>query len=156
MNKTRLFAVLWLASSVGACGREVPDNDPADGVTTATPATVSTQIAPDGTELAAMTGDPAKGATVFLRCRSCHAVVPGENGIGPSLSGIVGRHSGELPGFAYSIALKNSGVVWSPEKLDQFLEKPARVVPGTKMAFAGLSESQERADVIAYLQSAAK
>jgi len=73
--------------------------------------------------------------------------------VGPSLAGIVGRAAGSVAGFSYSNANKNSGITWTPEKMFQYLEKPARVVPGTKMAFAGLSKAQDRADVIAYLKA---
>ena len=78
------------------------------------------------------------------------------NRIGPSLAGIVGRKAGEVAGYSYSAANKGSGITWTAEKLYQYLEKPARVVPGTKMAFAGLAKGQDRADVIAYLSTAAK
>ncbi len=80
----------------------------------------------------------------------------GVNRIGPSLHGIIGRTAGTVTGFTYSTANKNSGITWSPEKLFQYLEKPQRIVPGTKMAFAGLSKAQDRADVIAYLETASK
>ncbi len=73
--------------------------------------------------------------------------------VGPSLAGIVGRAAGSVAGYSYSNANKNSGITWTPEKMFQYLEKPARVVPGTKMAFAGLSKAQDRADVIAYLKA---
>lgn len=73
--------------------------------------------------------------------------------IGPSLAGLVGRKAGMEAGFSYSNANKNSGITWSAEKLFQYLEKPARVVPGTKMSFAGLPKAQDRADVIAYLKA---
>ena len=73
-----------------------------------------------------------------------------------SLHAIIGRHSGEIPGFAYSTANKNSGIVWSEEELFKYLEAPQKVIPGTKMAFAGLKKPQDRADVIAYLKSATK
>ncbi len=73
--------------------------------------------------------------------------------VGPSLAGIVGRAAGSVAGYSYSNANKNSGITWTPEKMFQYLEKPARVVPGTKMAFAGLPKAQDRADVIAYLKA---
>ncbi|MFA5962509.1 MAG: cytochrome c family protein [Sphingomonas sp.] len=105
----------------------------------------------DGTKLASFTGDAAKGDIVFLQCKICHDL--DKNKIGPMLKGIVGRKAGEVPGFNYTDANKNSGITWTPEKLFQYLEKPQRVVPGTKMTFAGLSDAQKRADVIAYLKA---
>lgn len=110
----------------------------------------------DGTKFADMKGDAAAGEKIFTQCKTCHVTDAGVNRIGPSLHGIIGRKAGEIAGFSYSTANKESGITWTPEKLYQYLEKPARVVPGTKMAFAGLPKGQDRADVIAYLTSATK
>ena len=110
----------------------------------------------DGTKLASLTGDAAHGEKVFLQCKTCHALEEGKNMIGPSLHGMVGRKAGSTAGFSYSAAHHASGITWSPEKMFQYLEKPQRVVPGTKMSFAGLSKAQDRADVIAYLTTASK
>jgi cytochrome c len=105
----------------------------------------------DGTKLASFTGDATKGGIVFLQCKTCHEL--DKNKIGPMLHGVVGRAAGTIAGYTYSDANKNSGITWTPEKLFQYLEKPQRVVPGTKMTFAGLSDAQKRADVIAYLKA---
>jgi len=105
----------------------------------------------DGVKFASLTGDAAKGKTAFVTCQTCHAVEAGVNKIGPSLHAVVGRKAGTIAGFSYSPANKNSGITWTPEKLFQYLEKPQRVVPGTKMVFPGFSDAQKRADVIAYL-----
>jgi cytochrome c len=126
-----------------------------DSAASAPPAADATDTL-DGTKLADLAGDPAKGEKLFLQCKTCHALEAGENRIGPSLHGIIGQHSGTVAGFSYSVANKNSGISWTPAKLFQFLEKPQRVIPGTKMAFAGISVAQNRADLIAYLQTASK
>lgn len=107
----------------------------------------------DGATLASLTPDAAHGKQVFLQCKTCHSYEPGKNMIGPSLAGVVGRKAGSEAGYSYSAANKDSGITWTPEKLFQYLEKPQRVVPGTKMAFAGLSKAQDRADVIEYLKA---
>ena len=107
----------------------------------------------DGTTLASFTGAAAAGKLVFAQCRTCHVTDAGVNKTGPSLNGIIGRKSGSVPGFAYSPANSGSGVVWTKEKLFQYLEKPQRVIPKTKMIFAGLPDAQKRADVIAYLEN---
>lgn len=107
----------------------------------------------DGTTLASFTADASAGETVFMQCSACHVVEEGVNRIGPSLYGIVGREAGTVEGYNYSEANANSGITWSPEKLFQYLEDPQRVIPGTKMAFAGLKDGQDRADIIAYLDS---
>lgn len=100
-------------------------------------------------------GDSTKGEKLFkARAAQCHtASKGGANGVGPNLFGIVGRRSGTIEGFAYSKANQDSGVTWSPDVLDVYLENPKKFMPGTKMSFAGLKKPQERADLIAYLQT---
>jgi len=107
----------------------------------------------DGTTLADFTGEAAAGEKTFMQCASCHVVEPGVNRVGPSLAGVVGRAAGNIDGYNYTEANANSGITWTPEKMFQYLEDPRRVVPGTKMAFAGLKDGQDRANVIAYLQT---
>lgn len=100
-------------------------------------------------------GDAARGQKIFKgRAAQCHtATQGGANGVGPNLFGIVGRHSGRIEGYTYSKANENSGVTWNPQVLDVYLENPKKFMPGTKMSFAGLKKPQERADLIAYLQT---
>ncbi|MFN7178847.1 c-type cytochrome [Hyphomonas sp.] len=105
------------------------------------------------TGYAAYTGDAAKGKRVFAQCMTCHAVQEGRNNVGPSLYQIVGRESGTIPGFKYSAANQNSDVVWTEENLFEYLENPQAYIPGTIMAFPGLRNPQDRADVIAYLKN---
>ena len=133
------------AAAAPAADAAAPAKIAADDVTTL-----------DGTKFADMKGDAKHGEAVFTQCKTCHVIDPGVNRIGPSLHGIIGRKSGQIAGFSYSTANKESGITWTPAKLYQYLEKPARVVPGTKMAFAGLPKGQDRADVIAYLTDATK
>jgi cytochrome c len=71
--------------------------------------------------------------------------------VGPSLHGIVGRHSGSVPGFNYSSANKGSGIVWTQQNLYTYLENPQKMVPGTYMTYTGVKDPQQRADVVAYL-----
>ncbi len=97
-------------------------------------------------------GDAAIGARLFLQCRACHTVGPGEPGnTGPNLSSIVGAKAGGKSGYTYSPALAGSGIVWTSTTLDAWLVKPTSLVPGTKMAFAGVASPKARADLIAYL-----
>lgn len=149
------------AEQQAAANQSAPAGSAAGGGNTATPAaTPATQAPPpestdtlDGTTLASFTGTAAAGETVFIQCRTCHVTDPGVNRIGPSLAGIVGRPAGQVAGYNYSPANKNSGITWTEEKLFQYLERPQRIVPGTKMAFAGIPDAQKRADVIAYLKA---
>ena len=128
------------------------DAGAAAGTATAAVAPAAADVATtDGSKFASFTGDAAAGEKVFVVCKTCHAVEAGKNMIGPSLHGIVGRHSGSIEGYTYSAANKGSGIVWAPEKLFQYLENPQRVVPGTKMTYTGVKDPQQRANVVAYL-----
>jgi cytochrome c len=98
-------------------------------------------------------GDPAAGALVFKKCLACHQVGPdAKNGIAPVLNGVVGREAGQYPGYNYSPANKKSGLTWDESTLARYLRAPGKVVPGTKMIFAGLTKDREISDVIAYLK----
>lgn len=98
-------------------------------------------------------GDAGRGAEIYERCQACHALA--RNRTGPKHCGLLGRAAGTAPGFfGYSEALKDSGIVWSVESLDRFLADPLGTVPGTRMGYAGVKESQERADLIAFLAAA--
>lgn len=91
------------------------------------------------------------GETLFKQqCGTCHTIAPGAPKMGPPLKGVVGRKAGTLAGFAYSPALKASGVTWSADSLDKYLAKPMAFVPGTKM-MVGLPDATKRAAVVAYL-----
>jgi cytochrome c len=97
--------------------------------------------------------DVAAGEKDFVVCRACHQIGPNAKiAVGPVLNGIVGRKAGTYPGYTYSSANKESGIVWTPEELDKYLTNPQKVVPHTKMIFPGLKDDQKRKDVIAYLE----
>ena len=100
-------------------------------------------------------GDATKGEAVFKRCASCHAVGEGAaNKVGPELNDVVGRVAGSLEGFNYSPALKEAGaggLTWTPDQLAEWLKDPKAKVPGNKMAFPGLKNEADVANVIAYL-----
>ena len=106
----------------------------------------------DGIDYAGLTGDAASGKAVFAQCRTCHVTDLGVNRTGPTLAGIVGAEAGAVDGYKYSPANENSGLTWSEEQLYVYLEDPQRIMPKTKMIFAGIPDAQKRADVIAYLK----
>ncbi len=98
-------------------------------------------------------GDPAAGEKSFKICKTCHQI--GENAknfVGPVLNGVVGRKAGTYPGYNYSEPNKSSGLTWDEATLTKYLHNPREVVPGTKMAFPGLPNDQDVANVIAYLK----
>jgi len=101
-------------------------------------------------------GDPAAGKTVFAtHCAICHSANPGENKIGPSLARIAGSKSGTVPGFNFSIAMKNAGVTWSDANLDKFLTNPPGFIHGAMM-FVNLPSKTDRQNVITYLNTLKK
>lgn len=103
----------------------------------------------------AQAADAAAGEAAARRlCAACHIfTAEGRRGVGPTLFGLVGRKSGAVEGFRYSTANQNANVVWTPEVLDKYLINPREFMPGTTMAFAGIRNEAERANVIAYLQT---
>ncbi len=99
--------------------------------------------------------DPAKGEAQFKKCASCHSIDKGgAAGIGPNLYGIVGKKHGAAPGFGYSDAMKATGdKVWDWQALAAWLSNPKQYIPGNKMSFAGIGKPEDRANLIAYLNT---
>jgi len=94
-------------------------------------------------------GDPVRGKSLYQGCEGCHSI--DENDVGPRHRGVVGRKAGSLKDYAYSPALKGSGLTWDEANLDRWLTNPSALVPGTKMFFK-IDDAQSRADLIAYLR----
>ena len=97
--------------------------------------------------------DASAGSRVWGQCRACHKLEAGANGVGPYLHGVVGRNVGSVDGFRYSGALSEVVEVWTPEELSKFITKPSDYAPGTSMGYAGLGDVQDRANLIAYIES---
>jgi cytochrome c len=93
-------------------------------------------------------GDPVSGARLYQSCMGCHSL--DENDVGPKHRGVVGRVAGTAPGYAYSVTLRKSGIVWTPQNIDRWLTNPQAMVPGAKMYFS-VAKPRDRADIIAYL-----
>jgi cytochrome c len=87
-------------------------------------------------------------------CRTCHSAKEGDNRLGPSLYGVIGRKAGTAAGFAFSSAMKGANIVWDEKTLDQFITNPETVVHGNAMKpFGGINSAEQRGEIIAYLKS---
>jgi cytochrome c len=136
------FHLLALSLSVGAFAAAIASSR-SDA---AAPPITAAEPAPQG--------NAATGAKLFLQCRACHTVAPGAaHTVGPNLAGVMGAKAATRPGYNYSPALKKANLTWDKATMDAWLTRPAKLVPGNKMAFAGMSNPQQRADMIAYLSS---
>ncbi|MGD9866597.1 MAG: c-type cytochrome [Hyphomicrobiales bacterium] len=105
-------------------------------------------------------GDPAKGESVFKKCKACHDVGPdAKKKVGPPLNNIIDAPAGAQEGYNYSKPMRDAGaggLVWDDDKLHSYLENPKKLVPGGKMSFPGLKDEDDRDDVIAYLKTFSK
>jgi len=107
-------------------------------------------LAPSAANAASVaSGDPVRGKALYQGCESCHSIA--ENDVGPKHQGVVGRRAGSVPDYAYSPALKGSGLTWDEANLNRWLTNPSAMVPGTKMFFK-IDDAQSRADIISYLK----
>jgi len=108
-------------------------------------ATVSAPVLADG--------DAEAGKKVFNKCKACHALEEGKNKVGPTLHGVIGRPAAAVKGFKYSKAMSESGLTWDEATIKKYLAKPKDLVPGTRMAVAGLKKEDDIEDVIAYIKA---
>lgn len=156
LKRIFLYAVIG-ASALGltACGASSPD--PVEQIIVSEPGQTPPPV------LAAIEADPAAaGAADFAACAACHTVESGPgsgvvsgvvSGVGPNLFGVVGRKAGSVDGFAYSDAMRASGLTWDAASLDAFLADPAATVAGTTMTTGAIADADRRSAVIAYLSS---
>lgn len=153
----RNLAVIASLALLASCG----GSKPSEQAGTATPEAVPASEATPAAAPAAAASDSAAATTAaaaaaapadFAICKTCHAVEPARNGVGPTLFGIVGSKAGEVPGYAFSPALKASGIVWDRAKLDTWLQGPMKMVPGTKMVIS-VPDAAKRKAIIDYLET---
>ncbi|MBM7069490.1 cytochrome c family protein [Actibacterium sp. 188UL27-1] len=113
------------------------------------------EVAEEGPDFEVLmaSADAGAGEKVFRKCASCHKVEDGGKGTGPHLYGVVGREIAVIDGFKYSGSLKPVAEAWTPENLNGFLEDPKGWAPGTAMNFKGLAKPEDRANLIAYLDT---
>jgi len=138
IRQSSLILACVLLSSCGSSDKGTSQGTDAD------------EAAADKTVVAA--ADAGTPPPAYAVCSSCHAVGPGRHGVGPSLAGVWGRKAGALPDYAYSNALKASGIVWNAQTLDSWLTAPMKMVPGTKMVI-GVPNPEGRKAVIEYLRT---
>jgi cytochrome c len=102
---------------------------------------------------AAVAGDIAAGEKSFQKCRACHSIgETAKNMIGPAQNGLKGRKSGTVPGYVYSEANKNSGIVWDEATFKEYIKNPTAKIPGTKMTFPGIKDEKEAEDLWSFLE----
>jgi cytochrome c len=150
MMRQRILLVIFSGLFIAGCAQ---DSEPQVSAG-------STEESQDGGTIVAVegstiVGDAAVGKRVYIFCQSCHSINEGgSNKVGPNLYGVFGRQAAQAKGFVYSDALSSANITWTADVLDQWLTRPAALVPGTTMVFAGINKPQQRADLIAYLQEA--
>lgn len=148
----RTLAASALALAVAACGSP-PEDKAADSAApaadSAAPVASEAATATAAATTAAADGKPA----AFAQCATCHSTEPGKTMVGPSLAGVYGTKSAEVAGFAFSDAMKKANLTWDDKTLDEYLTNPMKMVPGTRMTFAGLSDPAQRKAVIDYLKT---
>ena len=113
-------------------------------------------IAASAPSLALAEGDAAAGKNVYKKCMACHTADKEQNKVGPHQVGIIGRKAAAVEGFKYSDAMKAKGaegLVWDEANFTAYMKDPKGFIPGNKMAFAGLKEDKDIADLIAYLKA---
>lgn len=142
MRKTvTIGALALLALSLSACGKPAADQ----------PAAPATPAAGESSASVADAGN--KPPAAFMQCVACHSTEKGKHGVGPSLAGIFGTKAGDVAGYAFSEPMKASGLTWDEATLDTYLTNPMKMVPGTRMTFAGMGDAAKRKEVIDYLKT---
>ena len=164
--KIKLIVSFFCLLALAGCAQEsgAPQSAAADAAATAEAArgeaassadAAVAEAVPARADIEALlaTADADMGKRQFIVCQACHSTMSGgPNKVGPNLYGLMGSPAAQVEGFFYSAALTESGIVWDAAALDQWIEGPATMVPGTTMVFAGIRDAKQRANLIAYLQ----
>jgi cytochrome c len=142
--KRLILSVLFAVGLLGGCGSEQTPQESA---------AVAPEMQSQDLETMLANADVERGETMYLQCRACHSMLEGApHKVGPNINGVFERPAGTAPGFAYSDVLKDSGIVWDPDTMDQWLARPSKFLPGNRMVFVGIKNPQDRANLIAFLQ----
>jgi len=142
--------VIFLAAALSACsGEQQAELPEVDQVPAETNIVSNSTGAENGSDAATSEVAPAS----YMICKACHTVDPGMHRIGPSLYAIYGSKAGTVTGYAFSPALRDSGLTWDDATLDKWLESPSKMVPGNKMIYAGERNPAKRKEIIEYLKT---
>ncbi|MGE3690355.1 MAG: cytochrome c family protein [Novosphingobium sp.] len=153
----RWTLTILVAGFLAGCGSD--SGTSSDGARDASGALTGSPVAAETASLGNAPGNvPVAAASVapireFVICLACHRIEPDRPLIGPSLFGVYGRSAGSAPDYHYSQAMKESGLTWDDATLDAYLTRPQALMPGTKMAFAGIPDPARRKAVIDYLKT---
>ncbi|MDE2410779.1 MAG: c-type cytochrome [Sphingomonadales bacterium] len=146
-----IAALAITALAIAGCSKPAPD--PVEQIVVRKPGDPAIAAPTLAAGDAAAVGKQAFAAS----CAACHAITAdAPAGVGPTLYGVIGRKAGSLPGFAYSTAMKGSGLTWSGESIDTFLADPPALVPGTAMSAGAITDPATRQAIAAYLTSLRK
>jgi cytochrome c len=136
----RLSLLTAATLALSACGGGAKEESQTEESGAATTATTTASTA------------AVSGETIYKKCIACHVIEAGKpSGVGPNLHGIVGRAIGSVEGFNYSASMKAKGGVWDEAALNAYIENPRKAIAGTKMAFVGIADAEERKALIDYL-----
>jgi cytochrome c len=116
------------------------------------PAAMANAAAPAAPSV--LKGNAEAGKAAFRKCASCHQVGPSaRGGFGPKLTGVIGRKAGSTTDYKYSAAMKKANIIWTEQNLAGFLQAPSDFIPGNNMRFWGIGNTQQVADLLAYLRT---
>jgi len=161
VNRHKVVVIAAAACLLAACGGD-SSSSPGGSDGSAAPLTAATlgeqSVLPAAEYLSQAPyagADPENGQRLAQMCKACHTIGKGGvNMVGPNLYGFFGKPAASAERYSYSVALQEADFVWTPRALDAWLAQPARFLPGNRMSFPGVSQANDRADVIAYLLEA--
>lgn len=154
----RILPILMSMFLISACGGQTEKTAPKSDIVKPESKPMANKPSGDGAKVFASLPTPYNeanydnGKRVYRLCVSCHLLKKeGGHRVGPNLHGIIGRQAGSVDGFRFSRVVIESDIVWTPEKIDEWLSNPRSFLPGNRMSFSGVRKPEDRQDVIAYI-----